>query len=32
MYTFTEACELIYPGYKMDEIGLILPDTAKTVN
>ena len=32
MYTFTEACELIYPGYKMDAASLIVPDTAKTVN
>ena len=32
MYTFDEACAIYYPGYKISEANLIVPETAKTVN
>ena len=32
MFKYSEAIDLIYPGYKFDEELLVRPDTAKTVN
>lgn len=32
MFNYSESCDLLYPGYKLDAKGLVRADKAKTIN